>query len=83
MKSFTEHPATVGETYGEHFAHACGFGVQMLVGGCACLLHAVLPFACLTTGSKIITRLNDRMIVNRVSSPTPTVAASTTGPTVS
>ncbi|MGK0169628.1 MAG: hypothetical protein ACI9W2_001351 [Gammaproteobacteria bacterium] len=82
MKLFTEHPATVGETYGKHFAHAGGFGVQMLLGGCACLLHAVLPFTCLTTGSKIITHLHDRMVINRASSPAPAVATSTTGPRV-
>ena len=34
-KAFTEHPASVGETYGEHLVHATGFGVRMVLGGLA------------------------------------------------
>jgi hypothetical protein len=62
---FTEHPATVGETYWQHLAHAAGFAFWMVVGGIACLLHAIFPFACVTTGSGIIRKLHDRMVVNR------------------
>ena len=65
MNRFTEHLDDVGETYVEHLSHASGFGVAMLVGGVACLLHAVLPFAFETTGSDTIRRLHDRMVVNR------------------
>ena len=65
MGLFTDHPATVGETYTQHCAHATGFGVTMILGGLACLVHAVLPFLCVKTGSEAITRLHDRMVVNR------------------
>lgn len=65
---FTEHPASVGETYGEHFAVACSFGGAMLKGGLACLVHAALPFLCTTTGSSTVRRLHERMVVNRVRS---------------
>ena len=67
--SFTEHPHAVGETYAEHFGVASGFGGAMLVGGLACMVHAVLPFLCTTTGSRTIRRLHDRMVVNRVTHP--------------
>lgn len=63
--SFTEHPASVGETYGEHFRVAGRFGTAMLLGGAACLVHAVLPFLFTRTGSGIITQLHERMVVNR------------------
>jgi hypothetical protein len=63
--SFTEHPRSVGETYGEHFLTALGFGARMLGGGLACLVHAVLPFLCTRTGSNTIGMLHDRMIANR------------------
>ena len=63
--SFTEHPHQIGETYAEHFATATGFGTAMLVGGLACLVHAVLPFLCTTTGSQTIRRLHNRMVLNR------------------
>lgn len=63
--SFTEHPVSVGETYGEHFRAASGFGIAMLVGGAACLVHALLPFLFTSTGSTTIAHLHDHMITNR------------------
>lgn len=68
---FTRHPATVGESYGEHFVAATGFGLRMLLGAAACLVHAVLPFLFVKTGSDIIRTLNDRMVVNRRRKPLP------------
>jgi hypothetical protein len=62
---FTEHPASVGETYVQHLVAACGFAVSMVVGGLACLAHAVLPFIFVTTASRTVARLHDRMIKNR------------------
>ena len=62
---FTEHPASVGETYFEHLAAAARFAGWMLVATIACLVHAIFPFLCVSTGSGIIKRLHDRMIVNR------------------
>ena len=67
--SFTDHPHQVGETYGEHFMVATRFGAAMLGGGLACLVHAVLPFLCTSTGSQTVRRLHDRMVVNRVRAP--------------
>ena len=55
--SFTEHPASVGESYFEHMGVASSFGISMLLAGCACLVHAVLPFAFVKTGSDTITSL--------------------------
>lgn len=69
--SFTEHPASVGETYGEHFRVASSFGVAMLVGGAACLVHGVLPFLFTRTGSMTVARLHDRMVTNRTRAPAP------------
>lgn len=64
--SFTRHPQEVGETYTEHFAVASSFGGALLLGGLACLVHAVFPFLCTRTGSDTIRRLHDRMVTNRV-----------------
>lgn len=68
---FTRHPATVGESYGEHFLAATGFGLRMSLGAAACLVHAVLPFLFVTTGSDMIRTLHDRMVVNRRRKPLP------------
>lgn len=62
---FTEHPATVGETYGEHFVSAMGFSLGMLRAAFCCAVHAVLPFLFVKTGSDCITELHDRMVTNR------------------
>jgi hypothetical protein len=55
---FSKHPREVGESYGEHFAVAAGFGLKMIGGGLACLVHAVLPFLFERTGSETVRRLN-------------------------
>lgn len=62
---FTEHPASVDESYTEHMAVATSFGVRMLFGSIVCLIHAVFPFLFVKTGSSIIEGLNDRMVANR------------------
>lgn len=62
---FVVHPASVGESYWRHFAHALSFSIAMFFGAIACLLHALIPAMCERTGSRIITRLHDRMVVNR------------------
>ena len=65
IRAFTEHPASVGESYGEHLGRAWFFGLRMVFAGIACLVHGVLPFLFVRTGSRAITELNDRMVVNR------------------
>ncbi|MGN3975357.1 DUF6356 family protein [Tsuneonella sp. SYSU-LHT278] len=64
-KFFTEHPASVGETYGEHLVHAAGFGIRMVLGGLACILHGLLPFMFVRTGSRQISRLHGAMVTGR------------------
>lgn len=62
---FTEHPASVGETYLQHLCAAIGFSGRMLFGAVACFFHAFFPFAFRHTGSDCISDLHDRMVVNR------------------
>jgi hypothetical protein len=62
---FTEHPAAAGETYLVHLRTAAGFGFQMVVAGLACLVHALLPFLFVRTGSDCICRLHERMQARR------------------
>ncbi|HXR90136.1 MAG TPA: DUF6356 family protein [Steroidobacteraceae bacterium] len=65
VELFTEHPHAVGETYTQHLLVAFGFGARMIAGGCACLVHALLPFLFCRTGSRTITELNEAMIARR------------------
>lgn len=77
--SFTEHPASVGESYFEHMGMAGSFGFAMLKGGLACLIHGIFPFLCTTTGSQTVRVLHERMVTHRVRQPAPGGAAQTQG----
>jgi len=62
---FTHHPASVGETYGQHFLAAMGFSLRMLHGAFCCAVHAVFPFLCERTASAAICELHERMVTHR------------------
>lgn len=64
-KLFRDHPASVGESYAEHLGTATGFGLRMIGAGLCCLVHGVLPFLFVKTGSDTIRALHGRMIANR------------------
>jgi hypothetical protein len=51
---FTAHPHAVGETYLQHSCVASSVGLKLIAAGFACLVHAVLPFLFVTTGSRTI-----------------------------
>jgi hypothetical protein len=65
---FTEHPEAVGESYFEHMGVALSFAGPLLTAGMAALVHAALPFLCVTTASGTVKRLHARM-VNRTPHP--------------
>jgi hypothetical protein len=73
QRIFTEHPESVGETYGEHMVRASWFGGRMMLAGMACMVHAVLPFLFVRTGSLAIEELNARMLATRRASPPPVI----------
>jgi len=64
-KMFTEHPESVDETYSEHLLSATLFALRMMAGGLACLIHGLLPFLFVQTGSSTIDDLHDRMVIKR------------------
>lgn len=69
QKAFTEHPASVGESYSEHMTVAAGFGRDLILAGLACLVHALLPFLFVRTASAAVTDLHDRMVRHRARRP--------------
>jgi hypothetical protein len=71
IRAFTEHPASVGESYTEHLLRAVCFGTRMVFAGMACLVHGILPFLFVRTGSRAIAELNDRMTSGRRAPPPP------------
>lgn len=65
VRLFVDHPHSVGESYVEHMGSAFGFGATMITAGLACLIHGLLPFLFVRTGSAQITVLHERMVANR------------------
>lgn len=65
MGIFTDHPTSVGESYVEHLEVATSFGIAMILGGLACLVHGLVPGLFVKTGSSTIRRLHDRMVSHR------------------
>lgn len=60
VDAFTAHPASVDESYGEHFLFALRFSGLLFAAAGAALVHALLPFACQKTASRIVARLHAR-----------------------
>ncbi|WP_420961244.1 DUF6356 family protein [Brucella sp. IR073] len=58
---FTDHPASVDETYFEHMAFATSFSMQLFAAAFAAMIHAFLPFLFETTASGIVRRLYERI----------------------
>ena len=58
---FTQHPKDLGESYAAHFLNASAFGLRMLAGGTAVLIHAIFPFLFVRTGSRTMDKLHRRM----------------------
>ncbi len=57
LRAFTEHPASVGESYWQHLAFALGFAGKLMLAGLAALVHALLPFLFRTTASCMIAEM--------------------------
>lgn len=60
--AFDEHPYSMGETYFQHFKSASKFGIYMLLGGLACILHAIFPFIFEHTGSNFLLKMTEDFI---------------------
>ena len=58
---FTEHPASLGETYGQHMRASVGYAVPLLGALLAAFAHALLPFLFTTTASTTVRRLYERI----------------------
>lgn len=69
IRSFTDHPASVGESYAEHMGMAFGFAGRLFLASIACAIHAVLPFLFVRTGSEAIRELHGRMVTHRARQP--------------
>ena len=64
---FTDHPASVGQTYFEHFKFAINVSKSLLKAFSACLIHAVYPPLHRNTASATIAELHNRIAQRKLS----------------
>ena len=57
---FVAHPQSVDESYVEHMAFAGRFSGKLFLAAGAALVHAVLPFLCEKTASRLIAEMYAR-----------------------
>jgi hypothetical protein len=62
---FLDHPRSMGESYFEHQRIAMSFALRLLGASLACAVHALVPGLCVSTGSRAVADLNERLVVNR------------------
>lgn len=58
---FTEHPASVGETYFEHMQNAARYSRELLSASLCAGIHALFPWTHCTSASSKIRALHDEM----------------------
>jgi hypothetical protein len=64
--SFSAHPHSVGETYWQHLGVSLRFSGSLLLAALAALVHGLFPFLFVRTGSSIISRLHEKMVLHRL-----------------
>jgi len=57
-KAFVDHPASVDETYFEHFRVASHYSRELAGASAKAMLHALVPGMCCTSASDKIKQLN-------------------------
>ena len=62
---FLSHPRSVGESYPEHAVTAFRFGGTMVMGGVACMIHALVPALFQRSASDRVKRLYAQMIARQ------------------
>lgn len=60
-RCFSDHPASVGETYTEHMRVALSFAGPLAVAAGAAFVHAFLPWLFVTKASGTVKALHERI----------------------
>ena len=70
LKAFIEHPASTGETYGQHCRRALRLAATLAAASMAALVHALVPGLFTTRASDTIFELNEDLVRIRASQET-------------
>ncbi len=67
---FIDHPRSVGEGYVEHLVASLTTAGKLAAASAACVVHALVPGLCKTTGSTAILKLHAEVMPRRFDQPT-------------
>ena len=70
LKAFIEHPASTGETYGQHCRRALRVSWTLAGASMAAVVHALVPGLFTTRASDTIFELHDDLVRIRASQET-------------
>ena len=70
LKAFIEHPASTGETYGQHCRRALRLAATLAAASMSALVHALVPGLFTTRASDTIFELNEDLVRIRASQET-------------
>ena len=70
QRLLTQHPRSVGEGYFEHMRASLRVAGQLAAAAAGCVVHAVVPGLCTTTGSSAILKLHAEIYPRRFDQPT-------------
>ena len=65
-----DHPHSVGETYFEHMRASFTVAGRLAAAAVGCVVHAIVPGLCTTTGSTAILKLHGEIYPRRFDQPT-------------
>ncbi len=70
QRLFVDHPRSVGEGYFAHMCASLAVGGRLLAAAAGCVVHAIVPGWCTTTGSTAILKLHGEIYPRRFDQPT-------------
>jgi uncharacterized protein DUF6356 len=73
QRLFLEHPHSLGMTWGEHGVGAVKIGAELIGGGCAAMVHALVPGWFTETAGKTVTRIYNHIQARKADAPNPEI----------
>ena len=68
---FSEHPRSLGMSWGSHAVGAVGIAARLIGAGVACLIHAIVPAWFTQTAGKTVTEMYDEMARRKAGAANP------------
>jgi len=68
---FSEHPRSLGMSWGSHAVGAVGISARLIGAGCACLIHAIVPAWFTETAGRTVTDMYEHMANRKAGAANP------------